>query len=191
MQATQPDRLSVTPLQPNLYQVQNLDKDTRYEVTVGKGFSQCNCPSRRLCKHITAVQRFREQERMNTQPDNVTPLQPKTTEPMAEILVILKAIASQTPPSWQRSLKAYSTFDWSKIGATVVAKDGHGATKVSWCGHVYVRRAGNNPKYGASIWFSRSAGKGEDDETQYLRLITFKDTADAEPLPEYVARALS
>jgi hypothetical protein len=109
---------------------------------------------------------------------------------MPEILLMLKAIASQNPPAWQRPLRTYSKFEWSKIGASVVTKDEHGATSVSWCGHIYVRRSGDNRRYGASIWFSRSAGKGDDDEPQYLRLITFKDGAKAEPLPEYVANAL-
>lgn len=107
-----------------------------------------------------------------------------------EILLLLKVLASQNPPNWQRSLKAYRAFDWSKIGATVVSSDRHGATRVSWCGHVYTRRAGENKKFGAAIWFSRANGKGEGDETTYLKLITFKDGADAEPLPEYVARAI-
>lgn len=106
------------------------------------------------------------------------------------IELLLRAIASQTPPSWQRPLKDYTKFDWSKIAATVVSSDAHGATKVSWCGHIYTRRSGENKKFGAAIWFSRPNGKGEGDETNYLKLITFKNTANAEPLPDYVVQAL-
>jgi DdrB-like protein len=106
------------------------------------------------------------------------------------IQLLLRVIASQNPPNWQRPLKDYPKFDWSKMGATVVSSDAHGATKVSWCGHVYLRRSGENKKFGAAIWFSRSNGKGEGEETHYLKLITFKDSANAEPLPSYVAEAL-
>jgi hypothetical protein len=104
--------------------------------------------------------------------------------------LLLRAIASHTPPSWQRPLKDYNNFDWSKIGATVVSTDNYGATKVSWCGHIYTRRSGENRKFGAAIWFSRSNGKSEGDETNYLKLITFKNSANAEPLPDYVIQAL-
>lgn len=111
-------------------------------------------------------------------------------ESLQEIALFLKVLASQNPPNWQRPLKAYSAFDWSKIGATVVSKDAHGATKVAWCGHLFTRRSGENKKFGAAIWFSRANGKGEGDETSYLKLITFKDSAGAEPLPDYVIRQL-
>ena len=109
-------------------------------------------------------------------------------ETLKELLLILKAIASNNPPGWQRPLKSYHHFDWSRIGATVVSQDQHGTTKVAWCGHIYTRRAGENKKFGAAIWFSRAVG-GED-ETNYLRLITFKDSAEAEPLPEYIAKVV-
>ena len=48
------------------------------------------------------------------------------------------------------------------------------------------------PKDGAAIWYSRSLGKGEDGESTYARLITFADglAPTAEPLPDYVRRAL-
>jgi len=112
-------------------------------------------------------------------------------ETLKELLSILKAIASCQPPNWQRPLKHYAKFDWAKIGATTVSSDSHGATKVVWCGHIYTRRSGENKKFGAAIWFSRANGKGDDDETSYLKLISFKDTAEAEPLPDYVRLRLS
>lgn len=110
-------------------------------------------------------------------------------EDLSEIKVMLRAIASQAPPNWQRSLKAYPKFDWAAIGATVVRSDDHGATVVQWCGHAYIRRAGENKKFGACIWFSRAIGK-DGDEAVYGRLITFKDLSHAEPLPAYVVNAL-
>jgi hypothetical protein len=111
-------------------------------------------------------------------------------ETLKELLLVLKALASNTPPNWQRPLKAYKDFDWSQIGATVLNQDQHGVTKVVWCGHVYTRRSGTNSRFGAAIWFSRANGKGDGDETNYLKLITFKDSSDAEPLPDYVVQRL-
>jgi hypothetical protein len=111
-------------------------------------------------------------------------------EILKELGMALKVIAGQNPPNWQRSLKSYTNFDWSKIGAAIVSKDQHGATKVVWCGHVYTRRSGENKKFGAAIWFSRANGKSEADETSYAKLITFKDSAEAESLPDYVVQRL-
>jgi hypothetical protein len=123
-------------------------------------------------------------------PNNVTPLTPRL-DPQQETIILLKAIAASNPPNWQRPLRAYKTFDWSKLGATVLSSDQHGATQISWCGHVYSRRAGENKKFGAAIWFSRGNGRGEDGEASYVRLITFKNSeVRVEPLPDYVARAL-
>jgi DdrB-like protein len=107
-----------------------------------------------------------------------------------QILLLLKVIAADKPPAWSRPIKAYKNFDWAKIGATITDTDSHGATKVVWCGHIYTRRSGDNRKFGAAIWFSRSNGKGEADEATYARLITFKDSAQAEPLPDFVAKAI-
>lgn len=109
---------------------------------------------------------------------------------LKELLIAMKVLAGNNPPNWQRPLKNYKDFDWSKIGATPLSQDEHGVTKVVWCGHVYTRRSGENRKFGAAIWFSRANGKGEGDETSYLKLITFKDSAEAESLPDYVVRSL-
>jgi DdrB-like protein len=113
---------------------------------------------------------------------------------MSQLAPLIKAIAACHPPNWQQPLKAYSNFDWGKIGAKALEHDRHGATKVLWAGHIYLRRAGENKKYGAALWFSRPNGKGEGDEATYVRLISFKDKtaldSDVEPIPEYVARLL-
>jgi DdrB-like protein len=106
-----------------------------------------------------------------------------------DLQLLLRVIASQNPPNWQRPLKDYNNFNWAKIGATVVSTDTHGATKVVWCGHIYTRRSGENKKFGAAIWFSRPNGK-DGDETNYLKLISFKNLAPAETLPDYVVQAL-
>jgi DdrB-like protein len=113
------------------------------------------------------------------------------TEAIQKLTILLKAIASTNPPNWVKPLKAYPNFDWSVIGATVHTHDEYGAASVAWCGHLYIRRCGQNRKYGAAIWFSRGNGKDDDGEINYLRLITFRNVEiKAEPLPDYVAKSL-
>lgn len=107
--------------------------------------------------------------------------------------VALMAIASTNPPNWRRPLAAYKNGWVQQIGASEISRDACGPTVVAWMGHCYVRRAGENKKFGTAIWFSRSMGKNEAGETNYARLITFADghTPTAEPLPDYVAQALA
>jgi hypothetical protein len=109
-----------------------------------------------------------------------------------EVAAAMKAIAASNPPNWIRSLKSYRNGWVAAIGANVIDKDEFGPTVVSWCGHTYVRRCGENKKYGAAIWFSRPAGKSEAGEVTYVRLITFKKDImpKAEPLPDYIKQAL-
>jgi hypothetical protein len=97
-----------------------------------------------------------------------------------QLKIAAMAIASQQPPDWQRPLMSYFKFDWEQIGAKVYRSDGHGATLVSWMGHVYTRRSGGG-KFGRAIWFSRAV-RSEGEEAIYGRLITFKDFASPEPL---------
>jgi hypothetical protein len=51
------------------------------------------------------------------------------------------AISSNTAPNYQRLLSEYPMFDWSSIGATVLNRDGDGATSVEWNGQVFTRRS--------------------------------------------------
>ncbi|HEY9646853.1 MAG TPA: single-stranded DNA-binding protein [Chroococcidiopsis sp.] len=108
-------------------------------------------------------------------------------------MALLKAIASTNPPNWQFPIKFYSKFKWERIGATIYATDQDGVSAVLWAGHVYIRRSGENKRYGAAIWFSRGAGKDDDGETNYVRLCTFRNGGEvsAEPLPDYVKRELT
>ncbi|MEO0487952.1 MAG: single-stranded DNA-binding protein [Cyanobacteria bacterium J06659_2] len=107
---------------------------------------------------------------------------------LIEVLQCLKAIAGQHPPEYQRPLRDYLT-DWpAAIGARVLKSDVNGPTHVQWTGHIYTRRSGAG-KYGAAIWYSRSKGDGNGN-AEYLRLITFKDPAQAEPLDSRVVEAL-
>ena len=99
---------------------------------------------------------------------------------LGQMKIAMMAIAAQNPPDWQRPLIAYFKFDWEKIEGKVYRSDAHGATLVSWMGHVYTRRSGSG-KFGRAIWFSR-AMRSEGEEAVYGRLITFKDFAPPEPL---------
>lgn len=119
----------------------------------------------------------------------------RTTLLLTQIRADLQAIYSlllvgAPSPNLTYPLSRFGCFDWSGIGATVLERDRHGATLVSWAGRIYSRRSPAN-KFGEAIWFSRSVGKGEDGNTRYERLITFKQLRyDVDPVPEKVARLL-
>ncbi|MBE9157880.1 hypothetical protein IQ265_13750 [Nodosilinea sp. LEGE 06152] len=114
------------------------------------------------------------------------------TRTLKNIELALMATAAANPPNWKRPLASYKNGWVKAIGGYEVARDQHGPTKVFWMGHHYTRRAGQNKKYGAAIWFSRAMGKGEGDTVAYGRLITFAADADADAdeLPDYVVKAL-
>ena len=91
-------------------------------------------------------------------------------------------------PNYQIQLAEFAQFDWSGIGATVEQRDRDGVAIVVWRGKRYVRRSVAN-KFQPAIWFSRSLGKDEEGNSRYERLITFKELANAEPLPDRVRRS--
>lgn len=91
----------------------------------------------------------------------------------------------QSAPNYQADLSQFHHFDWSGIGATIESSDRDGVAAVVWRGNRYPRRSASN-KFQPAIWFSRSVGKDDDGNTRYERLITFKQLAEPEPLPEKV-----
>lgn len=95
--------------------------------------------------------------------------------------------SEQKAPNYQLDLSKYGEFDWAGIGATIEHRDRDGVAVVTWRGHQYLRRSAQN-KFKPAIWFSRAIGKDENGENQYERLITFKQLAEVEPLPEKVRR---
>jgi len=105
----------------------------------------------------------------------------KLIEALSRIAAALEAMPKPAPDYW-RDLADYWKFDWTTIGATVVAEDKHGATVVSWGGCSFTRRCPPN-KYGVAIWYSRPIGKS-GEETQYEHLITFKHADGVDPLPQ-------
>jgi DdrB-like protein len=92
---------------------------------------------------------------------------------------------NQPAPNYLVALSSFAQFDWSTIAATVESRDRDGAAVVTWHGNRYTRRSASN-KFQPAIWFSRAIGKDDQGTTQYERLITFKESAVAEPLPDKV-----
>lgn len=99
------------------------------------------------------------------------------------------AVSSNPAPNYQRSLSEYPTFDWPSIGATVLNRDGDGATAVEWNGQVFTRRSPSN-KFDAAVWFSRHLGQDADGNKRYARLISFRALNEAEPIAAKAKKAI-
>jgi hypothetical protein len=110
---------------------------------------------------------------------------------LAEIATALQTEAGGQDggPNYYRTLDEYPTFDWSTIGAVEILRDTHGATLVRFQGREFKRRT--HPKFGNQIWFSRGAGKDDEGNVVYVRLITFaEDDSSVEELPDKIAGRL-
>ncbi|MBD1995995.1 hypothetical protein H6G00_05110 [Leptolyngbya sp. FACHB-541] len=110
---------------------------------------------------------------------------------MQRIADALERLVPKVAPDYQKPLSAFKLFDWESIGATVIQSDQYGASIVEWGGKQYVRRSPAN-KFDPAIWFSRSSGETDaEGKTIYERLITFKDMAEPEAIPNKLLRAMS
>src|SRR3990170_6909799 len=120
--------------------------------------------------------------------DKSIQLQAATVAALNRIASALEAIAlAKAPaPNFVRSIAEYATFEFESIGAKIVGRDRHGVTAVEWAGYQWTRRSPSN-KFGSAIWFSRAAGKDEAGNVRYVRLITFREKTEPEPLPGKVA----
>ena len=101
----------------------------------------------------------------------------------------LEKIANQgqpIEPNFVRPLVDFATFDWSSIGAEVISTDEYGPTHVNFDGTIWTRRSPAN-KYEPVIFFSRAIGKDDAGNTRYLRLITFREIKEAEPVSNRIA----
>lgn len=109
----------------------------------------------------------------------------------ASLAEIARNTARERPeaPDLQRPLDAFTHFDWASIDATVVREDEFGPALVEWEGRLWTRRAPEN-KFDAALWFSRAAGKDDEGKQRYLRLITFRAIAAAEPVSRAVELAI-
>jgi len=105
---------------------------------------------------------------------------------------LARASASEQPePNYIKPLADYTAFDWASIGASIVAADPDGPTHVEWNGALYTRRSPVN-KFEPALWFSRAAGKDAEGIIKYLRLITFREIKDADPInPKLVLKPLA
>lgn len=99
-------------------------------------------------------------------------------------------IAANPAPNYQKPLAEYWGFDWDSIGATPQSFDEEGATSVEWNGRLFTRRSPQN-KFQEAVWFSRAVGKDSEGNNRYEKLITFKDTTEAEELGKKVKKAVS
>jgi len=120
--------------------------------------------------------------------DKSIQLQAASVAALNRIASALEAIAlTKAPaPNFVRPIGEYAVFEFESIGAKVTARDQHGVTAVEWAGYQWTRRSPSN-KFGSAIWFSRAAGKDEAGSVRYVRLITFREPTEPEPLPGKVA----
>jgi len=120
--------------------------------------------------------------------DKSIQLQAATLATLNRIASALEAIAlTKAPaPNFVRAIAEYGAFEFESIGAKVTGRDQHGVTAVEWAGYQWTRRSPSN-KFGSAIWFSRAAGKDEAGNVRYVRLITFREMTEPEPLPNKVA----
>jgi hypothetical protein len=109
---------------------------------------------------------------------------------IAGALEILTQSGRPAAPNFTRPIEEYSAFDWSSIDAKVVRTDPDGATRVEWGGEAWTRRSPSN-KFEPAVWYIRAAGRDDDGNVLYLRLITFKQMSDSDPLPANVYRELA
>lgn len=93
------------------------------------------------------------------------------------------AQANLQEPNYTKDISEYKGFDWNSIGATVIKEDRDGPTHVEWGSALWLRRSPSN-KYGPAIWFSRAAGKDAEGNNKYLKLITFKEISNVDPVSE-------
>lgn len=125
--------------------------------------------------------------------DQILLLLTRQVQALEGIEVALKRMmpTNYLAPNWQYPLEDYASFNWENIEAVVVSTDRWGATVVNWRGQQFVRRSPDN-KFGEAIWFSRSAGKDENGENKYEKLISFKPLSkvEVEPIPDKVVRYL-
>lgn len=113
----------------------------------------------------------------------------KTLNRIADALEVLARPGQDYSPNYVKPIEDYHGFNWASIQASVVKSDHDGPTHVSWNGQVFTRRSPVN-KFEPAIWFSRANGKSEEGDTEYTKLITFREIKDADPLPDK-ARAIA
>ena len=107
---------------------------------------------------------------------------------IALALETLARAGAPAEPNYIKPLSDYREFDWESINASVVQQDADGPTHLEWGGALWTRRSPSN-KFEPAIWYSRASGKDDEGNVSYLRLITFRQVKDADPIPERTAAA--
>lgn len=115
---------------------------------------------------------------------------------VATLIAVLNRIADalerQLEPDEEKvsfPLAAYRSFDWSTIGASVLASDADGVSVIrTAAGKICKRRS--NDRFGTEIWFSYAAGRAASGDTRYVKAVEFKDVAPPEPLGRKTEQAL-
>lgn len=102
---------------------------------------------------------------------------------ISDTLDLIAANTAPAAPNFRKPFDDFAHFDWTTIGAVVTATDDDGVSAVEWNGYDFTRRAGSG-KFGRAIWFSRPTGKDAEGNNTYVRLVTFKDRSEAEPIPD-------
>ena len=86
----------------------------------------------------------------------------------------LASASTQLSPNYRRRLKEYERFNFSNIGATVVAKDDLGPAEVEWQNHRFDRATGE--KFDSKfVIFSRPGPGCSKSNPVYHTLIRFAD----------------
>jgi hypothetical protein len=112
---------------------------------------------------------------------------------VAALLRIAAAMEAQREPepeTLEYPLSQLKGFDWSAIGATIVATDEDGVSTIRTAEGKFAKRRSND-KFGVEVWFSYATGKKPDGTNLYRKVIEFKDSKPAEPLGRKTAQALS
>lgn len=100
----------------------------------------------------------------------------------------IRSAMQLTSPNYRYPLREYRLFDWSRIGAEVVASDDFGPTAVEWGGFRWLRRNAHDKK-GTAVWFSRHT-EGSGDNASYATLVKFTGDDEVERIPDAIASAL-
>lgn len=109
---------------------------------------------------------------------------------LLRIAAALEAQREPEPETLEYPLSQLKGFDWSAIGATIVATDEDGVSTIRTAEGKFAKRRSND-KFGVEVWFSYATGKKPDGTNLYRKVIEFKDSKPAEPLGRKTAQALS
>ena len=83
---------------------------------------------------------------------------------LLRIAAALEAQQGPEPETLEYPLSQLKGFDWSAIGATIVATDEDGVSTIRTAEGKFAKRRSND-KFGVEVWFSYATGKKPDGNT--------------------------